>query len=97
MQQALGLEQVTLMNNLKAVAYAVPRLSDGSSRHQPGHPQPHGQIAVIAPGTGLGEAFLVWNGTDYIAGARRKEVTRISAPNIRKKNRKPIPAIMRNA
>lgn len=70
MQQALGLEQVTLMNDLKAVAYAVPRLADQDLHViSPGTPEPHGQIAVIAPGTGLGEAFLVWNGTQYIAGA----------------------------
>src|SRR5262249_36598606 len=28
-----------------------------------GQPVAHGNIAVIAPGTGLGEAFLTWDGT----------------------------------
>ncbi len=28
---------------------------------------PKSPIAVIAPGTGLGEAFLIWNGKDNIA------------------------------
>ncbi len=70
MQRALGLEQVTLLNDLKAVAYAVPYLEDGDLHViNPGTPEPHGQIAVIAPGTGLGEAFLIWNGAEYIAGA----------------------------
>ena len=70
MQRALGLERVTLLNDLKAVAYAVPRLADQDLHViSPGVPEPHGQIAVIAPGTGLGEAFLIWNGTEYIAGA----------------------------
>ena len=27
----------------------------------------HTPSAVLAPGTGLGEAFLIWNGKDYIA------------------------------
>lgn len=29
----------------------------------------HASIAVLAPGTGLGEAFLIWRGQDYIACA----------------------------
>jgi glucokinase len=29
----------------------------------------HAPIAVLAPGTGLGEPFLIWNGKDYIASA----------------------------
>ena len=29
----------------------------------------HAPIAVLAPGTGLGEAFLIWSGKDYIACA----------------------------
>ena len=28
---------------------------------------PEGAIAVIAPGTGLGESFLTWDGTRYVA------------------------------
>ena len=27
----------------------------------------HGPIAIIAPGTGLGESFLTWDGSEYIA------------------------------
>lgn len=70
MQRALGLQRVTLLNDLKAVAYAVPHLVDEDLHViNAGTPESHGQIAVIAPGTGLGEAFLVWNGTEYIAGA----------------------------
>jgi glucokinase len=70
MQLALGLGRVSLLNDLKAVAYAVPRLgSEDLVVLNAGKPEPHGQIAVVAPGTGLGEAFLVWDGTRYIAGA----------------------------
>jgi glucokinase len=64
----LGLKRVILLNDLKAIAYAVPRLEPGEVHtiHE-GNPDPHGALAVIAPGTGLGEAYLVWSGTEYIA------------------------------
>jgi len=32
-----------------------------------GKPLQHAALAILAPGTGLGEAFLIWNGKDYIA------------------------------
>ena len=56
-----------LLNDLEASAYAMPHLpldelhilNPGVSRIDRGH------VAVIAAGTGLGEAFLVWNGDDY--------------------------------
>ncbi len=35
----------------------------------PAKPEEHTPIAVLAPGTGLGEAFLIWSGQDYIACA----------------------------
>ncbi len=66
----LGVQQVTLLNDLKAIAYAVPRLREQELHTiNPGRPAPHGPIAVVAPGTGLGEAFLIWDGTGYIACA----------------------------
>lgn len=65
--QALGLQRVSLLNDLKAVAYAVPRLGpDDLHTLHAGKPEPHGPIAVVAPGTGLGEAFLVWDGAAYL-------------------------------
>jgi glucokinase len=33
----------------------------------PGDPVAGGTIAVIAPGTGLGESYLTWDGTRYVA------------------------------
>ncbi|MDQ2765349.1 MAG: glucokinase, partial [Pseudomonadota bacterium] len=68
MQRSLGLKQVILLNDLKAVAYAVPHLlaEDVHTINQ-GRAEPDGPMAVIAPGTGLGEAFLVWNGNEYLA------------------------------
>ena len=66
--QALGLRRVMLLNDLKAIAYAVPHLQPEDLHSiNAGQPEPNGPIAVVAPGTGLGEAFLVWGGSSYIA------------------------------
>jgi len=65
-RDALGLPSVRLLNDLEAIAYAVPTLqpSDLYTLNE-GRPMPGGAIAVIAPGTGLGEAFLTWDGSCY--------------------------------
>jgi len=64
----IGLERVRLMNDLEAIAAAVPFLASGDLvTLNPGEPEPQGAIGVIAPGTGLGEAFLVWSGGQYVA------------------------------
>jgi len=56
---AVGLARVSLLNDLEALAYAVPVLSDDEVHVlQEGHADPSGAIAVIAAGTGLGEAAL---------------------------------------
>jgi glucokinase len=68
MQQTLNLKRVMLLNDLKAVAYAVPHLlPEDVHTINEGRAEPHGSMAVIAPGTGLGEAFSIWNGSKYIA------------------------------
>jgi glucokinase len=70
LQRSLGLRRVTLLNDLKAVAYAAPRLLPMERRTiNAGAPERNGPLAIIAPGTGLGEAFLIWDGLDYIACA----------------------------
>jgi glucokinase len=60
--------QVQLVNDLEAIASAVPYFTseDLHTLHE-GVAEPHGTIAVIAPGTGLGAAFLVWTGSQYRA------------------------------
>lgn len=66
--QKLGLEAVYLLNDLESIANAVPILQpDDLCVLNAAQPEPHGAIAVIAPGTGLGEAFLTWDGTRYVA------------------------------
>lgn len=64
----LDLKAVHLMNDLEAVAHSVPSLrpQDVLTINK-GEPVPHGAIAVIAPGTGLGESFLTWDGSHYVA------------------------------
>src|SRR5262249_50799880 len=51
--------RVRLLNDLQAMAYAVPVLNDDEVQVlQEGEPNPEGNIAIIAAGTGLGEALL---------------------------------------
>ncbi len=61
-------EQVVLLNDLEAIASAVPHLqANDLAAINEGRPERGGAIAVIAPGTGLGEAFLIWDGQRYQA------------------------------
>jgi glucokinase len=64
----LNLTAVHLINDLEAIARAVPILRPNDVKTiNPGEPVRHGAIAVIAPGTGLGESFLTWDGSQYLA------------------------------
>jgi len=64
----LNLEHVHLMNDLEAIAFAIPNLrTNDLDTINAGAPIPGGTIGVIAPGTGLGESFLTWDGSRYIA------------------------------
>ncbi len=64
----LNLRAVHLMNDLEAVARAVSVLQPPDLLTlNAGEPVPGGPIAVVAPGTGLGESFLTWNGSQYVA------------------------------
>ena len=57
--EALGLERVRVLNDLEALAYGVTVLeADELATLQHGVPVPSGNAAVIAAGTGLGEALL---------------------------------------
>lgn len=67
-QQTLHTEKVALLNDLESIANAVPHLqTDDLAVINEGQAEPGGAIAVIAPGTGLGEAFLIWDGQRYQA------------------------------
>jgi glucokinase len=65
LRQAVG-TPVYLLNDLEAIAHAIPflRASDLATIN-PGQAVPQGTLAVIAPGTGLGEAYIIWDGTRY--------------------------------
>jgi glucokinase len=56
---AFSLRRINLLNDLQAMAYAVPVLQEAELHVlQEGEPLPGGNIALIAAGTGLGEALL---------------------------------------
>ena len=70
-KRVLGISSVLLVNDLVATASFVPFLKPNVDYLvlNKGKPVRHGTIAVIAPGTGLGEAFLIWDGKKYRAFA----------------------------
>lgn len=62
---------VRLINDLAATAYGVIHLksSELTVLHRAENPPAHGNIAVLAAGTGLGESALVWEANRYYAVA----------------------------
>jgi glucokinase len=65
---ALGLPSVELVNDLVATAYGLAELGAADLETlNGGDPSIGGTLAVIAAGTGLGEAGLIWDGTRYHA------------------------------
>lgn len=66
LQASLHIPSVQLLNDLDAMAQALPFLhADDLYTLNTGKPQVNGTLAIIAPGTGLGEAFLTWDGKRY--------------------------------
>ncbi len=64
----LDFKQVTLLNDLQAIAHATPHLQPSETVEiNAGAAVAHAPIAVLAPGTGLGESFLIWTGKGYLA------------------------------
>ncbi|HKS28604.1 MAG TPA: glucokinase [Pyrinomonadaceae bacterium] len=70
LQDCLGTGDVWVINDLEATAYGVPLLKEEQLvvLHS-GEKVERGNMAVIAAGTGLGEAALIWDGTRYHAMA----------------------------
>jgi len=59
----LQINKVYLINDLEATAFGMTEVDDEfiiTMRN--GNPSIGGHIAILAPGTGLGEAFLFWDG-----------------------------------
>ena len=70
LRKTLRLNSVRLLNDLEAIAYGVTTLGpEDIHTLNKGVAILGGTLAVIAPGTGLGEAFLTWNLTRYQAHA----------------------------
>ncbi|UCF88247.1 MAG: glucokinase [bacterium] len=64
----LEVSMLKLINDVQAVACSVPILGkDDLHTLSAGRPEVNGTVAVIAPGTGLGQAFLTWDGKSYLS------------------------------
>ena len=63
---AIGIPRTSLINDFAAIGYGVPLLAPADlAVLQEGEPVPHGPIALIGAGTGLGHGFLLWGGDHY--------------------------------
>lgn len=70
LRATLGLSNLWLLNDLQAIANSIPALGSSDLQIlQDGEFVKHGAIAVIAPGTGLGEAYLTDSPDGYQAHA----------------------------
>ena len=68
LKERFGFDHVRLINDLGAMAFSVPWLkNDEQVVINPGGPVREGNVAVIAPGTGLGMALLVSSRGNYQA------------------------------
>lgn len=64
--EMLELEQVRLINDLEAVGYGLTELDDKDFVVlNQGAPTASGNLAIIAAGTGLGQAACYWDGVRY--------------------------------
>lgn len=67
---ALGLVQVPIINDLEAVGRGLDHLApDRLVCLHEGSAEAGGTQSIVAPGTGLGEAFRVWDGRRYLTRA----------------------------
>lgn len=66
LQRALNTERVVLLNDLEAMGYGVAGLTPEQLLVlNEGRPWPEANAALIAAGTGLGEAILFWDGHQH--------------------------------
>jgi glucokinase len=69
LEKQLSTKHIALLNDLEATGYGVALLQPSEiSTLNRGTPAPQSTQAVIAAGTGLGEAFLFWTGNRYVVG-----------------------------
>ena len=63
LSKSLGIEHIFLINDLEANGYGIPELApDSIFTLQPADAGAIGHRGLIAAGTGLGEAVLIWDG-----------------------------------
>jgi glucokinase len=66
LQQRFGFKICALLNDLESIAYGLPALgTEDMFTLQQGSPDARGNAAIIAAGTGLGEAGLYWDGRQH--------------------------------
>lgn len=64
--RALGIPRIFLINDLEANGYGIPQLTaDKIFTLHAGDPEAVGHQGLVAAGTGLGEALLIWDGTTH--------------------------------
>lgn len=63
LEKTLGVEKVILINDLEATAYRLAEVSEDKIKVlKKGDPNQEGNVAILAPGVGLGEAGLFFDG-----------------------------------
>ncbi len=68
--RVLGIQRVLLLNDLEAAAHSLELLRPAElCALNEGTPVPEANKALIAAGTGLGEAILFWDGARYVVAA----------------------------
>ena len=68
LQSFFGWSEVALLNDMRAIGCAIPVLEEEDLHTlSAGTREPGGSIAVLAPGTGLGEGYLTYDGGSYHA------------------------------
>jgi glucokinase len=66
LQKSLGIPHIFLINDLEANGFGIRQLApDQICTLHKGDPTATGHQGLIAAGTGLGEALLIWNGTTH--------------------------------
>ena len=63
----IGIPQTTIINDFRAVGYGLHSLSGNEVEMlQQGVATDHGPVALIGAGTGLGQGYLLWDGSRYV-------------------------------
>jgi len=69
-ERQIGAKKIVLLNDLEATGYSLAHLRpDELDTLNAGTPAPHAAQALIAAGTGLGEAILYWDGGRYFVAS----------------------------